>query len=116
MYPNQFQTPAPSNVPGGPMHHPRPALPPINAGWAAATVVFFWPLAFAAFNHSSRVFPLWSMGDYAGAQRASDQTKSLGKISLILWAILGLGILALYGFAIWAAIALDSDTSTHTHH
>jgi hypothetical protein len=111
LYPNQFPTPAaPNNFHAGAINHGRPALPPTNAGWAAAAVIFFWPLAFAAFNHSSRVFPLWSMGDYAGALRASDQAKTLGKNALILWAVLMIGIFVLYGCAIWAAVALDSDT------
>ena len=65
----------------------KPALPAANAGWAAAAVIFFWPLAFAAFNHSSRVYPLWASGDFAGAQYASDRARSLGKISLLLWVV-----------------------------
>ncbi len=63
----------------------RPPLPAQNTGWAVAAMLFFWPLAFSAFSNSAKVFPLWMMGDYEGAHRASAQAKKLGKISLIIW-------------------------------
>ncbi len=45
---------------------PRPAA---NAGWAVASLLFFWPLAFSAFTHAFNVYPLWASGDVEGARR-----------------------------------------------
>jgi hypothetical protein len=65
--------------------------PPSNAGWAVASILFFWPVAFSAFNHLHSIYPRWAMGDLQGAQEASDRVKSLGKIALGiavgLWAL-----------------------------
>src|ERR1700738_3721576 len=58
--------------------------PPVHAGWAVASVLFFWPLSFAAFTHAFNVYPLWARGDVAGAQAASDRVRRLGQISLWL--------------------------------
>lgn len=114
MYPNQ--TPMPMPMPmathgrsgSAPLERPAPPLPAINAGWAAAAVIFFWPLAFAAFNYSSRVHPLWAAGDYSGAQHASEQAKRLGKISLVVWAILCVVAVVFYGAAIAMAVSASS--------
>jgi len=59
-----------------------PARPPSNVGWAVASLVLFWPLAFSAFTHALNVFPLWSEGDAAGAQYASKRARWLGIVSL----------------------------------
>ncbi|MGW6377057.1 CD225/dispanin family protein [Rhodococcus sp. NPDC055112] len=104
----QMQAPQPvqAQAPyGGPIPGAVPAPPPSNAGWAVAALVFFWPLAFAAFNHSSSVYPRWALGDYHGAQYASDRAKQLGKIAL--WVGIGLGVLfvILYGVIIAVAIS-----------
>jgi hypothetical protein len=64
----------PAQAPFGP--------PPHNVGWAVAAVLFFWPLAFSAFNHAFNVYPLWVSGNYAGAQCASDRVRRLGQLSL----------------------------------
>ncbi|MDG3010250.1 CD225/dispanin family protein [Rhodococcus sp. D2-41] len=91
-----------------------PPVPPTNAGWAVAAVVFFWPLAFSAFTHSSNVFPLWSRGDHAGAQYASDRAKTLGKISLGLF--FGLWALFIVFYVIIIAVVVANsggDTSTY---
>jgi hypothetical protein len=84
---------------------PVAAPPPSNAGWAVACILFFWPLAFAAFNHLHRIYPSWAMGDYQGAQYASDRVKKLGTISL--WIFLGFMIFffVIYGFIIAAALS-----------
>jgi hypothetical protein len=60
---NEMQTPRRSDIPEGP--------PPAHAGWAIATLLFFWPLSFAAFNHAFAVYPLWAGGD-ADAARYCD--------------------------------------------
>ncbi|MFC9840367.1 CD225/dispanin family protein [Rhodococcus sp. NPDC127530] len=59
-----------------------PPLPPSNVGWAVAAVVFFWPLAFAAFSDALKVFPRWCSGDLAGARAASRRARTLGIIAL----------------------------------
>lgn len=77
--------------------HPTPDLartaynsapPKSNIGWAVAAIVFFWPVAFSAFTHSSNVYRLWSMGDMAGAQYASERAKRLGQISILVFVVL----------------------------
>lgn len=93
---------------------PRPALPEQNMGWAVATLIFFWPLAFSAFSHASKVLPLWMVGDFEGARRESDQVKRLGKIALIICAVLTVLLLALYGVMIAAAVAsIEATQSTY---
>ena len=41
---------------------PPPAPPSVNAGWAVAALLFFWPLSFSAFAHAFNVYPLWASG------------------------------------------------------
>ena len=94
---------------------PRPPMPPQNTGWAVASIVFFWPLAFSAFGHSAKVFPLWSMGDYEGAQRESDQAKKLGKLALIICAVLIVLFIVLYGLIIAVAVANVGSAPTTTY-
>lgn len=67
---------------------PHAPPPPSNVGWAVAAVVFFWPLAFAAFSNALNVFPRWSSGDVDGARTASRRARTLGIIAL------GIGILS----------------------
>jgi hypothetical protein len=64
----------PGGAAGGP--------PPDNKGWAIAAIFLFWPLCFAAFSASGKVFPLWQQGDFAGAQKASEDAKKWGKMAM----------------------------------
>ncbi len=104
---NMYQ-PSTFTYAGAPNAVTAPPLPASNAGWAAAALLFFWPLAFAAFNHSSRVYPLWATGDYAGAQHAPDRAKSLGKTSLLLWVVFFVLMMVLYGVVIALAFTLPA--------
>ncbi|HEX2283854.1 MAG TPA: CD225/dispanin family protein [Mycobacterium sp.] len=79
---------------------PRPVPPPHHAGWAVASVLFFWPLAFSAFTHAFNVYPLWAAGDYAAAQHASDRVRRLGQLSLWLFGGLLLILMILYAIAL----------------
>ena len=93
---------------------PRPVAPPHNAGWAVTSLLFFWPLSFAAFTHAFNVYPLWAAGDYAGARHASDRVRRLGQISL--WIFGGLLLLAVVLYTIVGIILLvqgDSDWGRH---
>ncbi|MEE2058382.1 CD225/dispanin family protein [Rhodococcus artemisiae] len=81
---------------GAAPEYSRPPLPAQNTGWAVAAMLFFWPLAFSAFSNSAKVFPLWTMGDYEGAHRASAQAKKLGKISLMIWVVFMVLLVVLY--------------------
>ncbi|WP_454557265.1 CD225/dispanin family protein, partial [Salmonella enterica] len=63
---------------------PQYGPPKSNAGWAVASILFFWPIAFAAFNHLHDIYPKWAMGDHQGAQYASERVKKLGQISLLI--------------------------------
>ncbi|MET4610640.1 hypothetical protein ABIC28_001618 [Rhodococcus sp. PvR044] len=107
MYPNSTPTYAHSNV-NAPDYAATPPLPESNTGWAAAALIFFWPLAFAAFNHSSRVYPLWAVGDHAGARHASAQAKRLGKIALLIWAVLTVLIVLFYVVVVAVAVSAAS--------
>ncbi|NLU83799.1 CD225/dispanin family protein [Rhodococcus sp. HNM0569] len=87
-----------------------PPLPPSNAGWAVAAVLFFWPVAFSAFNHVHQVYPRWAMGDYQGAQYASDRAKYLGKLSL--WIFIGLWVLLIVFYVVVIAAIVSSTGSS----
>ncbi|RVW02845.1 CD225/dispanin family protein [Rhodococcus xishaensis] len=102
----QYTTGQPAAQYGGP-----PPLPPLNAGWAAASIIFFWPLAFAAFNHLHSIFPRWSMGDYQGAQYASDRVRALGQISLGI-AIALLVLYVLFMIVVFGFLAIDEVSTT----
>ncbi|MYR07378.1 CD225/dispanin family protein [Gordonia sp. SID5947] len=102
--PNRAAAPTPS-------YPSAPPVPPTNAGWVVAAVIFFWPVAFAAANHSSRVFGLWSTGDYVAAREASERAKTLGKIALAVWAVLLVTMVVFYGAAIAIAISESSPAS-----
>ena len=90
------ETPAPESSPppqAGPPTTPVTPLPqesppPAHAGGAVVAVLFFWPLAFSAFNHAFNVYPLWARGDVEGAKAASDRVRKLGQISLWLFGAL----------------------------
>ncbi|MGY4783903.1 CD225/dispanin family protein [Rhodococcus opacus] len=79
----------PDDTPGPDPVEPLPVRsasirPPTHGGWAAASLLFFWPLSFAAFTHAFNVQPLWADGDAAGAQHASDRVRRLGQISVVI--------------------------------
>lgn len=80
---------------------PRPAS---NAGWAVVSLVFFWPLAFAAFNHAFEVYPLWATGDVEGARSASRRVRWLGQLSL--WIAGGLLLLAVILYTILVIVLI----------
>lgn len=109
-YPSAPQYPS-APAPG---QYGQPPLPPSNAGWAVASIIFFWPLAFSVFNHLHSIFPKWSMGDYQGAQYASERVKQLGMIALGIG--IGLILLSFVGWfvmvAAFAAAVEDASTST----
>ena len=89
----------------------NPDRPPVNAGWAVVSLLFFWPLAFSAFNHAFNVYPLWADGDADGSRYASDRVKRLGQISLVIAGGLLLIFVILYAIAaiVWFAQTGDSD-------
>lgn len=62
--------------------------PPSNVGWAVASVIFFWPLAFSAFTNALNVTHFWLTGQVDRAQESSDRAKLLGKISLLVGLVL----------------------------
>ena len=85
---------------------PPPALvpPSVNAGWAVAALLFFWPLSFSAFTHAFNVYPLWASGNVAGAQYASDRVRRLGQLSL--WIFGGLLLLFAVLYAIFLVVLI----------
>ena len=99
---------------GAPTPLPQSQAPKSNVGWAVASVVFFWPLAFSAFNHATSVYPLWASGDHAGAQHAAERAKRLGVISLAVWAVLCVLVVIFYVAVIGWAISSATDIPTTT--
>ncbi|MDI9918572.1 CD225/dispanin family protein [Rhodococcus sp. IEGM 1379] len=90
---------------------PQYGPPKSNAGWAVASIIFFWPVAFAAFNHLHDIYPKWAMGDHQGAQYASDRVKKLGQISLGIF--LAGWVLLIIFYIIIIAAAVSSVNSTY---
>ena len=88
----------------GPVTARPPFPPPHNAGWAVASLLFFWPLSFSAFSHAFNVFPLWAAGDYAGAAHASERVRRLGQLSL--WLFGGLLLLFLIFYTIITVVLI----------
>ncbi len=83
-------------------HTSSPGSTSANAGWAVASLVAFWPLAFAAFSNAFEVYPRWARGDYAGAQYASDRVRKLGQLSL--WILGGILVLLAIAYIVMAAV------------
>ncbi len=75
--------------------------------------LFFWPLAFAAFNILHSIFPKLSMGDYHGAQYASERVKTLGKIAL--GHLVGLVVLYVIFIIIVLATAASDPTPSSSY-
>lgn len=94
----------PTTAPTQPPPVPAPAPPSANAGWAVATLLFFWPLSFSAFGHAFNVYPLWASGNVAGAQYASDRVRRLGQLSL--WIFGGLMLLFAILYAIFLVVLI----------
>ncbi|MDX2356141.1 CD225/dispanin family protein [Dietzia sp. PP-33] len=78
--------------------------PPSNVGWAVASIVCFWPLAFVAMTRALDVYPLWAAGRHAEAEAASASAKRLGVISIAIVAAL----VALYVVFIFVMVGLAS--------
>ncbi|EOM76194.1 CD225/dispanin family protein [Rhodococcus rhodnii] len=91
-----------------------PGVPPRNAGWAVAATLFFWPLAFAAWNHVHDVVPRWLEGNYQAAQYASDRAKKLGKIALLVWALLFVLLIVFYVAIVAVAVSAAVDAPSPT--
>ncbi|MCW2689386.1 MAG: hypothetical protein JWR37_4276, partial [Mycobacterium sp.] len=99
------------NARGSVLHDTVEVAPPVHAGWAVASLLFFWPLAFSAFNHAFNVYPLWAAGDVAAARQASDRVRRLGQLSL--WLAGGLLLLLAILYTIVAVVLIahgDSET------
>jgi hypothetical protein len=94
----------PTTAPTQPPPAPAPAPPSANAGWAVATLLFFWPLSFSAFAHAFNVYPLWASGNVAGAQYASDRVRRLGQLSL--WIFGGLMLLFAILYSIFIVVLI----------
>lgn len=109
--PDQFAYGAPENRYGAPAAPAQTAshAPQANGGWAAATLIFFWPLAFLAFSRALSVPTLWSEGRYDEAREASASVARIGKIATAIGILVGLGVVA-YGIAsMW--VLTDADAS-----
>lgn len=90
-----------------------PIAPRTNGGWAAATLVFFWPLAFVAFSRALSVPMLWAEGRYQEAQDASASVARLGKIAVIIGIVLTVLLVLFYVVVILMAV---NDAATSVPH
>jgi len=93
--------------PYGSQYGPPGPPPPGNLGWAVTAVIFFWPLAIAAFINYARVESRWYRGDAVGAQHASDAVKRYGVIALGV----GLAIIVLYAILFAAVFSVGTTCS-----
>jgi hypothetical protein len=91
----------------------REAPPPTHAGWAVASLLFFWPLSFSAFTHAFNVYPLWAHGDIAAARAASDRVRRLGQLSL--WLAGGLLLLFAIGYTVFLVALISHGYGGHHH-
>ena len=106
--PPQAPQPAPAST-----YLPQEPPPPVHAGWAVASLLFFWPLAFSAFTHAFNVYPLWARGDVVAARAASDRVRRLGQISL--WLFGGLLLLFAIGYTVLLVAWISHGYGGHHH-
>lgn len=85
------------------MQPARPRFSDLNPNWAwiVVTVIFFWPLAFAAASAAGRVVPAMLDGDFGRAYEQSRNARRLGIIALCLAA--GATLLIISAFVIAGA-------------
>ncbi|TQF73613.1 CD225/dispanin family protein [Rhodococcus spelaei] len=115
--PSTGSAPSAPTPPPGPTGPPAyPARPPSNAGWAVASLLFFWPLAFSAFTHAFEVYPLWAGGDPRAAQDASDRVRRLGQLSLWLFGALLVLFAIVYTIVALVVITHGGDDEMFRHH
>lgn len=100
------QTPYPGPAGDAENRAGRPG-PPSNVGWAVASIVCFWPLAFVALTRAVDVYPLWAAGRHAEAEAASSTAKKLGIISIAILVLL----FVLYFVFLFAMMGLAASTS-----
>ena len=93
---------------------PATVAPPSHVGWAVASALFFWPLAFSAFTHAFNVYPLWAAGDSEGSLYASDRVRRLGQLSLWIAGALVVVLVVVYAVVVIVLIAQgDFETGRH---
>jgi hypothetical protein len=112
--PDEISPEEDTNPVAQPRGEPTSGPPPVHAGWAVTSLLFFWPLSFSAFTHAFNVYPLWVAGDPAAARYASDRVRRLGQLSLWLFGALLLLFVILY--AIFAVVLIthgDGETPRH---
>jgi hypothetical protein len=98
---------SPQYPPYGSPYGPPGQPPPGHLGWAITALVFFWPLAIAAFISYSRVESSWYRGDIAGAQQASEAVKRYGVIALCV----GVALWVLF-FTVFATVFTSVSSCT----
>ncbi|WP_162907513.1 CD225/dispanin family protein [Allorhizocola rhizosphaerae] len=59
-----------------------------NLGWGIAGLILFWPVGLFALIKAIQVGSKQAAGDIAGAQASADSAKKLGKIAVIVGAVL----------------------------
>ena len=78
-----------------------------NLGIAIVGLLLFWPVGLFALINSTKVNGLVAQGDFHGATDAANQAKKMGKLAIIIGAVLwGLSILGCC-----AAVLISASTS-----
>ena len=61
----------------------KPAMPNSFLLRSIFAFIFFWPLGIPAILNTAKVFELWVVGNYAGANEASAKANKWSRIALI---------------------------------
>ncbi len=77
-----------------------------NLGWGIAGLILFWPVGLFALIKAIQVGSKQASGDIAGAQESADSAKKLGKIAVIVGAVL-IALYCIFG-VILAGTAMNS--------
>lgn len=75
-----------------------------NLGWGIAGLILFWPVGLFALIKAIKVGSLSASGDIAGAQAAADSAKKLGKIAVIVGAVL-IALYCIFGVVLTGMMA-----------
>lgn len=79
-----------------------------NMATAVVGLLLFWPVGLFAVINAAKVNNLVAQGDFGGATEASTQAKKLGKLAIIIGAVL-LGVTIVACCALFALAAASGD-------
>jgi len=87
----------------------QPGAPVSNNMTASIiSIFFFWPLAIPAIMNASKVNERLAVGDYNGAQTASEESKKWSKLAFIIGGVLY--VLCCAGYLLFFVILASAST------